>query len=161
MRSPATETVIDGVLLGAGLVFIVGDAAETSWGALAKVVATVVVFWGARVYADSVAHLGDAPEADLPLGQRIANAVRAAAGHDWGMLLGAALPLSVLLLGRGRLLDDGRAVWAVLWLAVVVLGVLGYLKVASWTSSRWARLAGGAATAALGLALVLLKTVLH
>lgn len=161
MRKAAIDTVIDGVILVAGLVSIVGESVEGSWRGVVTVVATVGVFWAARVYADTISHLGDPAGVDAPLRARISQAFHAATTHAGGMLLGAALPLSVLLLGLGPLLDDRQTVWGVLWLSVVLLGILGYAKVASWTPNPWARLASGAATAALGLVLVLLKVLLQ
>jgi hypothetical protein len=77
------------------------------------------------------------------------------------MLLAALIPLTLLLVGRGPLLDDEQTVWAALWLSVVLLGGLGYAKAALWTPSLKVRLTSAAITSALGLALVLLKIAVH
>lgn len=161
MRNLSTESAIYGVVLVAGLVMIVGESVETSWEVFAKVCATVVVFWAAHVYAGIVAHLGDELGSAVPLRQRIWSAARVAAAHSWGMLLAAVLPLFVLLLGHGTILDDESAVWGALWLCVMLLGVFGYAKVAAWTTNLWLRLASGGITAALGVVLVVLKASVH
>lgn len=157
MRDLASEPAIYGVVLVAGLVVVVGDSVETSWDVLAKVAATVAVFWAAHVYAGTVAHVGDEVDATVPLGSRVLRAGRVAVAHSWGLLLATLVPVVTLVLGYTPLLDDEQAIWAALWLSVVVLGVLGYAKVAPLTPNPWVRLAGGAATSALGLVLVLLK----
>nr|WP_300152241.1 hypothetical protein [Propionicimonas sp.] len=161
MRNFATEPAIYGVVLVAGLVVIVGESAEASWDVFIKVCATVGVFWAAHVYAATVAHLDDEPDSDRPLGRRIAIAAHAAIEHSWGMLLAAVIPLLLLFLGHWPLLDDEQTVWGSLWLSVILLGVLGYAKVALWTPSLKVRLASAAITSALGLVLVLLKVAVH
>ncbi len=159
MKALVSESAIYGVLLVAGLVFIAGEAAEEYWDVFVKVCATLAVFWVAHVYAGAVAHLGDEPAGGAVL--RVRNAVADAAQHSWGMLLAAVPPMIVLLLGRVRFMDPQIAVWASLWACVALLGLLGYAKVAIWTTRTSARVAGGVATAALGLVLVVLKTWVH
>lgn len=161
MRNLATEPAIYGVVLVAGLVVIVGESAEASWDVFVKVCATVAVFWAAHVYAGTVAHLADEPDSSVPLSRRAVVAGRVAVEHSWGMLLAAVIPLSLLLVGHGHVLDAQQAVWAALWLSVVLLGVLGYAKAAIWTTRLRVRLVSAAITSALGLVLVLLKIAVH
>jgi hypothetical protein len=52
-------------------------------------------------------------------------------------------------------------VWGTLWVSVVLLGVLGYVKVAALSDRPAIRLASAAATSTLGIALILLKTLVH
>lgn len=154
-----SEPAIHGVILVAGLVVILGNSEEASWDVLVKVIATLVVFWAAHVYASAVAHLGDEYEGDTPWRTRAVRATRDALDHSWGMLLAGVIPLVVLTLGTLNLLSDQNAIWGTLWVAVLILGILGWLGVASWSPRPQARLLGAVVTSLLGLALVVLKAL--
>lgn len=158
MRRFATESAVYGVVLVASLVAIAGGA---DWDVIVKVSATVVVFWAAHVYVGMVAHLDDQQDSGVPVLARIRAAARVAVLHSREMLIAPVLPLAVLLLGHSGLLSEQQAVWACMWSCVALLGVLGYAKVAAWTTSLWVRLASGVAVALLGLVLVLLKMWVH
>ncbi len=161
MKHLATEPAVYGVILVAGLVVIVADTAEASWDVLVKVLATVVVFWAAHLYAGVVAHLGDDHGRDTPVRARLAHAVQHTFEHSWGMLVAALIPASVLLLGVSNAVDDQVAIWGTLWTSVAVLGILGYFKVEPWTSRLWARFVSAGITSLLGLVLIGLKAVVH
>ena len=154
-----SEPAIHGVILVAGLVVILGNSEEASWDVLVKVVATLVVFWAAHVYASAVAHLGDEYEGDTPWRTRAVRATRDSLDHSWGMLLAGVIPLVVLTMGTLNLLSDQNAIWGTLWVAVLILGVLGWLGVASWSPRPQARFLGAVVTSLLGLALVVLKAL--
>src|SRR5690606_4748216 len=94
-----SEPAIYGVVLVAGLVVIVTDSAAASWAVLAKVLATLVVFWFAHVYAGVIAHLGDRVDHGVPVRTRLGGSVRHAVVHSWGMLLAGLVPTLVLMLG--------------------------------------------------------------
>ncbi|QDO89804.1 hypothetical protein FNH13_16895 [Ornithinimicrobium ciconiae] len=155
------EPAIYGVVLVAGLVVIVSDSAAASWAVLAKVLATLVVFWLAHVYAGVVAHLGDRQDHGVPVRTRLAASVRHAVAHSWGMLLAGLVPTLLLVMGVLGLVSDRTAIWGTLWAAVGVLGGLGWLGVASWSPrpSRW--LLGAVVTSVLGLVLIGLKALVH
>ena len=154
-----SEPAIHGVILVAGLVVILGNSEEASWDVLVKVIATLVVFWAAHVYAGAVAHLGDEYEGDTPWRTRAVRATRDSLDHSWGMLLAGVIPLVVLTMGTLNLLSDQNAIWGTLWVAVLILGILGWLGVASWSPRPQARLLGAVVTSLLGLALVVLKAL--
>ena len=154
-----SEPAIHGVILVAGLVVILGNSEEASWDVLVKVIATLVVFWAAHVYASAVAHLGDEYEGDTPWRTRAVRATRDSLDHSWGMLLAGVIPLVVLTMGTLNLLSDQNAIWGTLWVAVLILGVLGWLGVASWSPRPQARFLGAVVTSLLGLALVVLKAL--
>lgn len=158
VRRFATESAVYGVVLVTSLVAITPAA---NWDVIVKVSATVVVFWAAHVYVGMVAHLDDQQDSGVLVLARIKAAARVAVDHSWGMLVAPVLPLAVLLLGHSGLLSEQQAVWACLWLCVVMLGVLGYAKVTAWATSLWVRLASGVAIALLGVVLVLLKMWVH
>lgn len=154
-----SEPAIHGVVLVAGLVEILASTTPASWDLLIKVLATLLVFWAAHVYAGTVAHLDDEYEGDTPARVRLVRAVRLSIGHSWGLLLAGIIPLLVLTLGALGVITDRNAIWGTLWMAVAVLGVLGWLSVASWTKQTWPRVLGALTTSLFGLALVLLKAL--
>lgn len=156
-----SESAIYGVVLVAGLVVILSDGADASWRVLVKVLATLLVFWLAHVYAAVVAHLGDEIEAALPTRQHLLTASRRAIADSWGMLVAAIIPVAILALGVSRLLNDSHAIWGTLWAAVLVLGVLGWLGVATWTTRASTRIAAALLTSLLGVALISLKVLVH
>ena len=154
-----SEPAIYGVILVAGLVVIV--EAEALWLVLVKVLATLMVFWIAHIYAAVVSHLGDADDEGATAFKRLVTAVRHAFTQSWGMLLAGLIPAAVLVLGVLRVLNHQQAIWGALWLAVGVLAVLGWVGVAAWSTAGSRRLLGAALTALLGVALIALKVFVH
>ena len=161
MKDFATEPAVYGIVLVAGLVAISAEGAEEPWAVLVKVAATVLVFWAAHVYAGAVAHLGEGDDPGLSVRTRLRKALAHSLDHSWGMLGAALIPVLVLLLGVLNVLSHQQAVWGTLWVSVLLLGVLGYVKVAAWSTRPAIRWASAAVTSTLGLALILLKTLVH
>jgi len=157
MKLILSEPAIHGVVLGAGLLEILSSEALASWDVLVKVLGTLMVFWAAHVYAGTVAHLDDEYEGDTPARVRVVRAARVSIDHSWGLLLAGVIPLIVLTVGALGLVTDRNAIWGTLWLAVVVLGVLGWLGVSSWTRDTRSRVLGALTTATRGLGIVALK----
>lgn len=153
----ASEPAIYGVVLVAGLVVVMSNSEKASWQILIKIVATLFAFWAAHVYAAVVANLGDHPDADTPVRTRLDGAARHAIRGSAGMLLGGLAPLVVLTLGALKLISDRSAIWGTLWAAVLILGILGFIGVASWTRRVSSGLIGALITSMLGLALAGLK----
>ena len=77
------------------------------------------------------------------------------------MLLAGVIPLVVLTLGVLGVIRDSTAIWGTLWAAVVVLGLLGWLGVASWTARPLRGLVGALVTCVLGAVLIVLKAIVH
>lgn len=159
LMQAVSEPAIYGVILVAGLVVIV--EAEALWLVLTKVLATLLVFWFAHVYAAVVAHLGDSYDDGTPTRTRLAAAFNHALSRSWGMLLAGIIPVVVLALGVIKVLSDNQAIWGTLWLTVLVLGVLGWLGVAAWTRNPSRRIMGAVATALFGVLLIGLKVLVH
>ncbi len=155
------ESAVYGIVLVSGLVIVVGDDDASSWESLVKVVATVVVFWLAHVYAEIVARLGDTPDDVKPHSRQLRDASVEAIDHSWGLLAAAAIPSFVLLLGVFGVISDATAVWGALWIDVATLGVLGYWGFGRWSTRVTTRLAGGLATAVLGAILIALKVLIY
>jgi hypothetical protein len=152
-----TEESVYGVILVSGMIVVAGSgggsAAEVFW----KVFGTVVVFWAAHVYAGTVARHG--LEEGHVIGLR--QAFRASFRQSLGLLASAIIPLLILLLGATRAIDDVFALWCALWAGVGVLAVLGWIAFTRRGASWPVRLAGSLATAAFGIAMIVLKAVIH
>jgi hypothetical protein len=157
----SAEPAIYGVVLVAGLVVIIGDHEMASWQVLAKVLATLLVFWFAHMYAGIVAHLGERKGSRTPAYERLRDAARESFEHSWGMLLAGVIPAVVLALGVTKLISSSQAIWGTMAAAVVVLGALGWLGVASWTRRPGLRIFGAVVTSLLGAVLVGLKVLVH
>ncbi|MDR5698309.1 hypothetical protein [Agromyces aerolatus] len=153
----ATEEAVYGVLLVAGMIIVAGGYSDSSWTVFTTVIATVFVFWAAHVYAGTVAHHG--LEEDRVTGLR--EAFRMSLQRSLGLLTSALIPSLILLFGATRVVDDTNAIWAALWVSVLVLFVLGYIgftrRGASWP---W-RILGALGTAAFGFAMIALKAIVH
>lgn len=157
-----SESTVYGVMLISGMLVIVAtDAEAATWDALVKVLVTVGVFWLAHVYSSTVAHLGDNPEVEASSKVRLARAAGYAIRHSLGMLATALVPLVILGLGAAGVLGHTVAVWTTLWLDVALLAVIGFLGMSSWTEKLWVKLFGSAATALLGVILIVLKASVH
>ncbi len=151
-----------GIVLISGLLAITAQQYEAdAREALVKAILTVAVFWLAHVYCGVVAHLGDDVEGAASGRVRVHQALDDAVHHSWGLIAAAAVPLVVLGLGSLGLISNERAIWGTLWLDVAILGLLGYLGVASWSWRTSFRLLGACCTALLGVLLILLKTLIH
>lgn len=162
LRRLLSESAIYGVVTVSGLLVIVANQSDSgTTEALFKVIATVLVFWLAHVYAGTVAHLGDPHEEGEPSSARVVRALKHSMAHSGGMLLVTLVPALMLTLGAFGLVSHTMAIWGTLWLDVALLGVLGYFGVAGWTSKQWPRLVGALLTATLGVALILLKAWIH
>jgi hypothetical protein len=152
-----TEESVYGTILVSGMVVVSGAHDSTSWQTFLTVIGTVIVFWAAHVYAGTVAGHGvvEGDQTTLPM------AFRRALRRSLGFLISALPPSFVLLLGALRVVPDSLALWVALWLGVVILGVLGYSAFALRGSSWPVRILGCLGTAAFGVAMILLKAVIH
>jgi hypothetical protein len=153
----ATDEGVYGVILVAGMIVASGGANATAWTVFLSVVATVIVFWAAHVYAGTVAHHGF--EDGRIIGIR--DSLRAALRRSWGLLVSALIPCSILLLGVVKAVPDVLAVWIALWGCVAVLAVLGYIAFARRRAPWHIRLLGALATAGFGILMILLKAGIH
>jgi hypothetical protein len=136
-----------------GSTITISDAA----GVLVWVVLSMIVFWGAHVFAHAVA--GHGVRDGRPVS--VAQATSSAFQHSSGMLYAPILPTIALLLGAFGALPDDAAIEASLWISVGVLGVLGFLAFVAKRSSWIICILGGLATAVLGLLIILINAVMH
>jgi hypothetical protein len=154
-----TEAAVYGTILVSGLVAVSSAHGETSAVVLLTVAITVLVFWGAHVYAGTVARLGEYANDTASIGVRAA--FRQSVRHSFGMLSSAAVPALILLAGTTRIIPDDIANDVALWSGVVILAFLGYVAFLRRGSSPLVRIAGALGTASFGVVLVILKSLVH
>ncbi len=156
-----TEAAVYGTILVSGLVAVSSAHGETSAVVLFTVGVTVLVFWGAHVYAGTVARLGARPSdggADVVgLRRAFGESIR----HSAGMLSASTVPLAILLAGTTKLIPDDVANDAALWCGVVILAFLGYVAFLRRGSAPLVRMAGALTTASFGAVFVVLKALVH
>lgn len=151
-----SEEAIYGLILVSGMIVVSGSERGTALNAFITVGVTVIVFFGAHVYAGT---LGRLAATDGKAGLRAS--LRSSLHQSAGMLIASVAPLLVLLLGATRVIDDQLAMWTALVLDSVILGVLGWVAVARWNSHWSMRLLSALLTAAFGGVLIILKAVVH
>ena len=153
----ATEESVYGVILVSGMIVVAGGHGESSWTVFWTVLITVVVFWAAHVYAGTVARHG--LDDDRMIGLR--EAFRISFRRSLGLLASALIPSFILLLGATRAIPDAYAIWAALWVGVIVLAVLGWIAFSRRGSPWPIRLAGALGTASFGIAMIAMKAFIH
>lgn len=142
-------TVVTAAVIAAG-----GNQLGTA--ALAfTVVVTLVVYWLAEEYAELLGEhtrAGRLPSADL---------VRSSLAAAWPMVSASFLPLAVLLITRLLGASSVNAAWFALGMAVVLLMFHGYgaARAAGLGGIRLVSVTGAAGL--LGVAMVVLKTLLQ
>ena len=151
-----TPESIYGTIIVAALIVLIEDG-ETDFDMIASVAVTVFVFWIAHVFAATVATHGKRNGVEIPLGEALARAVR----HAAGLPVSAILPIGMLTLGASGLIDENLAYRLALLTAIVLLTGLGVLAFAERGARWYACIAGGLATGLLGLAVIMLKVILH
>lgn len=155
-RILATEQAVYGLILVSGMIVVSNNLVGTSLNALVTVALTLIVFYAAHVYAGTLAKLArEGEQASLRV------SLVESAHESEGMLLAAIVPLAALLLGVFQVVDDDTAIWIALALDIVILGVLGWLAIARWTTRFWPRLASAVVTAAFGGVIAVLKSIIH
>lgn len=152
-----SEEAVYGLLLVAGMIVTAGMHGDSSWAVFWTVVGTVLVFWAAHIYAGTLAHLHVGPQRHTD----VRAAFRAAVRRSSGLLVGAAVPAAILLLGATQAIDDLNAMWFALWAEVAVLAVLGYIAFLKRGATVPVRLLGALTTAFFGVAMIGLKAVIH
>jgi predicted metal-dependent hydrolase len=143
---------VHGTVVGAAAM-----AAASLHGTLGQVVVTVLVtvfvYWAAERYARVLSVAVDGP----PRLARVAEVLR----HGWPMVEAAYTPLAVLVVVE-VVTDNLRAgVLTALVVATVLLGGLGHLAAKRAGTSAGAAIGWAAASAALGVVIILLKLSLH
>lgn len=151
-----TPESIYGTIIVSALIVLIEDG-ESDFDLMVKVAATSFVFWIAHVFATTVAHHGRRHGREIPLGEALAHAVR----HSSGLLLAAIIPVGMLALGAAEIIPESLGYLLALAVGIVILFALGVLAFAERGARWYSCLAAGAATALLGIAVILLKAIFH
>jgi predicted anti-sigma-YlaC factor YlaD len=152
-----TADAVYGLILYAAIVGAVSDDDSDSLEVLIFSVVSLFIFWGAHVFAGTIATHGVKGGTETTLGHAIARSI----GHSAGMLYAAILPSFVLLLGVFQVLGTDDAVSLALLVAMVILGVLGYQAFAQRGSPVIVRILGAVGTALFGLLMIVLNIAVH
>lgn len=120
-------------------------------------IVSIVVFWLAHVYSTALGFHGDADH----LRDRMRDSLRHAMAESAGMLEAAVIPSVPLLLATFGLIGPETAVTTALWLAVLMLGLLGYLVFLVRGRPLVNCLLGAGVTALFGVVVIVLKIALH
>jgi len=149
-----TADAIYGLILYAALVGASSDEdAPDPVQVLVFSLGSLLIFWGAHVFAGTVANHG----ADVPLH----SAMWASIGHASGMLYASILPSVPLVLGMLKLVAADDAVNFSLLTAMIILGLLGYTSFAQRKSHVVVCILGGIGTAFFGLLVILFNVAAH
>lgn len=152
-----TPDAVYGTILYAALIGAVSDDDESALDVLIVAAATLIIFWGAHVFAGTVATHGVKAGEDIRLRTAIGRSIR----HSSGMLWAAILPSLALVLGVARVLDTDSAVSVALLISTIILGVLGYRAFAERRSPVVVRILGGVGTALFGALMIVLNIIVH
>jgi hypothetical protein len=152
-----TPDAVYGLILYAALIGAVSDDDSNALEVLIFSGISLIVFWGAHVFAGAIAGHGVKDGTTVTLGHATARAI----GHSSGMLYAAILPSVALLLGVFSLISTDDAVSLALLVAMIVLGVLGYNAFAQRGSHVAIRILGALGTALFGLFMIILNIAVH
>ncbi len=152
-----TPDAVYGLILYSALIGGVSDDDSNALEVLLISAFSLLVFWGAHVFASTIAGHGVKDGQEITLG----HATRRAFGHSSGMLYAAILPSIPLIFGAFSLISTDDAVSLSLLLAMIVLGILGYQAFASRGSTMAVRIWGGIGTAFFGFLMIVLNVAVH
>jgi hypothetical protein len=152
-----TGASVDGTVLVSGIIVAAGSHGASSIQVLSAVIGTVIVFWAAHVYAHTIAAHGSVP-GEHP---KLSTSFRSSLRNSNGFLTSAVLPSVVLLIGALHAIDDTVAIWIALWVGVAILAILGFVVFWLRGDSWRFRILGSLGTAAFGVAMILLKAIIH
>jgi hypothetical protein len=142
-------TIVTAAVLAAG-------GGRLTSGALAvTVLVTLVVYWLAEEYAELLGehtHAGRLPSATQ---------VRSSLAAAWPMVTASFLPLVCLVLARLFGASPSGAAWVALVVTVVLLVIHGYAGGRAAGLAGWRLLVVTSTAGALGIAMVVLKTLLQ
>ncbi len=155
-----TPDAVYGTLLFVAVVAALSEDEDTAGDIAATLVfavVTQVVFFLAHVFAGAVAGHGARGDQVTALGAATAGAAR----HSLGLLYGPILPAIPLVFGALGLLAADDAENLTLLIAMIILGVLGFLALRDRGSSIPVRILGGLGSAFLGFVIIVLNAIVH
>jgi hypothetical protein len=152
-----TADAVYGLILYSALVGGVSNSDTNSLEVLVISAVSLLIFWGAHVFASTIANHGVKDGAEITLGQATLHAFK----HSSGMLYAAVLPSIPLVVGAFGLVSTDDAVSYSLLIAMIVLGVLGYQAFAQRGAKMGRRIWGGIGTAFFGFLMIVLNVAVH
>lgn len=147
-----TPDAVYGLILYTALIGGASDGDHNAFEVLLLSGASLIIFWGAHVYAGTLAGHGSA-------GFRAA--LWGAMKHSSGMLWAAILPSIPLVLAAFSVISADEGSDYALLIAMIVLGVLGYKAFAARKSPIFVRILGGIGTALYGFLMIILNLIVH
>ncbi|MFJ3391683.1 hypothetical protein [Leifsonia aquatica] len=159
-RHWGTPAAIYGTIVYASVVAassIDNEDPESAVQILVFSIVSIVVFWVAHVYSTALGYHGDAAH----LRDRLRDSLRHSMAESAGMLEAAIIPSVPLLLATLGVLAVDTAVVIALWLAVLMLALLGFLVFLVRRRPLWTCLLGAVVTGLFGVVVVVLKISLH
>ncbi len=128
--------------------------ADDLWNLGALVTVSVLVLWGAHVYAHA---LGES----LRIGRRLTRAeLGAVLWRELAIPLAAALPLAAVVAGALGVVEDSAAIWLAFGLGVAMLALQGARFARMERLGTLGAIAAVSVNLALGLALVAMKVII-
>jgi hypothetical protein len=147
--------VIYGIIVIAALLAVESGLHETYLDTVASAAIATALYWFAHAYAEL-------------LGRRLASEERLTVGalaralaQEWPIVRGAALPLAVLAIGWAAGVALQSAVTAALWSAIASLVAFELIAGVRARASARELVLEGCAGAAMGVAILALKIILH
>ena len=148
-----TAIVIYGIIVASAV--MASAQGETLAQLAVAVLVTLVIYWAAERYARVMAgRIVRAQALDWPQ-------LRRELGHGWELVTASFLPLGVLLGSRLLGATLSGAIFAALVSGVVVLSTAGWQVGREAGLRRWPRVLSAACAGAFGIAMILLKALLH
>lgn len=156
-RRLVTADAVYGLILYAALIAVTSTSHTHSFEVFLVSLGSLVVFWGAHVYAGTIANHGVRDGEEVTMSQAFHEAI----GHASGMLYAAVLPSIPLVIGAFGGLSDENSVDGSLYIVLVQLAAIGYQSFAQRNSRVVARIFGAIGTALFGLLMIILNTIVH
>jgi len=149
-------SVIYGTIIVSAVIVAANDE-DSDLAVLTLTLLTVVIVWIAHVFSEIVAGEHAVTNPPTPFRAVLLHAM----AHGAGILIAGVLPLLCLLLGVVGVFANHVAYLAALGVAVLSLGVLGWLVFAHRGNAWPVRLAGAVGTGLLGAIIVALNALVH
>lgn len=152
-----SPSAVYGTILYSALIAVVSTDHTDTVEVLVVSLFSLIVFWCAHVYAETVAGHGVKDGTVI----RLRTSFREATTKSSGMLYAAIAPSLILLLGVFHVLRMDAAVSFSLLVATAVLGVLGFIAFTQRGSPMIIRILGALGTAFFGTIMIVLNTAVH
>ncbi|MGO4536826.1 hypothetical protein [Leifsonia sp. 2MCAF36] len=133
------------------------DDQESAVRLLVFSLVSIVVFWLAHVYSTALGFQAD----EASVRGRVRDSIRHALSESGGMLEAAIVPSIPLLLAAIGALPPDFGVALALWLAVLMLAILGFSAFRRRGRSVLVCLVGAVVTGSFGIVVILLKSALQ